>query len=99
MESTMMLEVAEFQDPPLLELLLKLSVTFKVLNISPPTSVKIQSTFDSLPMSIKLHNNKNDGIVSTINPTGSKVGTDPGTERDKILDRSLTSGKASLNRG
>ena len=31
-------------------------------------------------MSIKLYNNKNDGIVSTINPIGSKVGTDPGTE-------------------
>lgn len=39
------------------------------------------SASDSLPMSIKLHDNKNDGVVSTINPTGSKVGTDPGTER------------------
>ena len=45
MTSTVTIERAKFQNPPLLNLLLKLSVTFKVLYISPPTSVKIQSTF------------------------------------------------------
>ena len=42
----MMLEKAKFQNSPLLNLLLLISVTFKVLYISPPTSVKIQSTFN-----------------------------------------------------
>ena len=45
MTSTITLETVEIQNPPLLELLLKLCDTFKVLYISPPTSVKIQSTF------------------------------------------------------
>ena len=45
MTSSQMVEKAEFQNSALLELLLKLSDTFKVLYISPPTSVKIQSTF------------------------------------------------------
>lgn len=60
-------------------------------------SSAINSTlvFDSLLMSIKL---RNDGIVLTINPRGSKTGKHPGTEGYKNIDESLTSGKASLNR-
>ena len=45
MTSTVTLETVEIQNPPLLELLLKLSDTFKVLYISPSTSVRIKSTF------------------------------------------------------
>ena len=42
---------------------------------------------------------KKDGIVCHLsNPTGLKMGKDPGTKGDKIIDESLTSGNASLNR-
>ena len=41
MTSTRTIERAEFQNPPLLNLLLKLSVAFKVLYIPPPKSNKI----------------------------------------------------------
>ena len=41
MTSTVTLETVEIQNPPLLELLLKLSVAFKVLYIQPPKSNKI----------------------------------------------------------
>ena len=41
MTSTRTIERAEFQNPPLLNLLLKLSVAFKVLYIPPPKSDKI----------------------------------------------------------
>jgi hypothetical protein len=40
---------------------------------------------------------KNDDIVSTINPTGSKMGKNAEREQE-MIDESLTSGKASLNR-
>ena len=41
MTSDMMLEIANFQNPPLLNLLLKLSVAFQVLYIPPPRPKKI----------------------------------------------------------
>ena len=41
MTSTITLETVEIQNPPLLELLLRLSVAFKVLYIQPPKSNKI----------------------------------------------------------
>ena len=77
----MSLERAEFQNPPLRELLLKLSVTFKVLYISPPMPVKIQSTLfkkvqqdgESYQTELEIHKEQLNLLSSDENPEWMEI--------------------------